>query len=190
MVGLLTLFVLGCACGLAMGLRWITLTTAIASVPLALLLFAPGLIPWNLAQWGLRRVLKKDIDPKLLKQMFRMDWRVLGTSFGISLIGWCGTNLMYYFSCLGFSPNVPVLYVFAVAPLIEMMRILPITASGLGSADMMIIFLFGLIGLPRTSGIMVAMVMNVVLILLPGLIGLVLAGIEHATGPVRVKVGA
>jgi hypothetical protein len=92
-------------------------------------------------------------------------------SIGISLLGWAATNLMYFYSWKAFTENVPILYSFAVAPLINLMRMVPITISGIGSTDIFIVFLFRAVGMQDSDALVGSMVINVVLILIPGVIG-------------------
>ena len=178
-VALLTLFILGLLCAVALGLYKIALLTAALSIPIAVVLFVPRIVPWRLAKWLLRKIARKDLAVDLLHESFRMDAGTLAGCVVLSVLGWCVTNLMYYFACLSFAPNVSVWFLFAVAPLINLMRFLPITVAGLGSADLMTVVLFKLANVNESDAFLVAMTINIVLLALPGLIG---AGLMPMTG--------
>jgi uncharacterized membrane protein YbhN (UPF0104 family) len=81
---------------------------------------------------------------------------------------------MYFYACIAFSPNVNAWYVFATAPLINIVRAIPITISGLGSADALIIYLFADMGMAQSEALAASLIINIFLIALPGLIGAVL----------------
>lgn len=173
-VALFTLCLLGIICGLAIGTYQIVWITSILTIPLGLLLFIPWRLPWNILAKLFKRIVKKDLDVDKLLATFRMD---AGTLFGcviISLIGWGFTNLMYYFACIAFSPAANIWYVFATAPLINIVRAIPLTISGLGSADALIIYLFADMGMAQSEALAASIIVNIFLIALPGLIGVVL----------------
>ena len=170
-IALFSLCLLGIICGLLIGEYLVVWITAAITVPLVLLLFVHWPFPWRVLSRLVKKVLKKDLDAEKLSSTFRMDWITMLGCVGISLIGWLFTNLMYYFAAIAFNPGADVLYVFTVAPLINVMRIIPITISGLGTADALIIYLFANMGLARAEALAASMVINIFLIALPGVIG-------------------
>jgi hypothetical protein len=106
-----------------------------------------------------------------LASTFSLDTGTLLGSIGISFLGWGATNMMYYYAWRAFTENVPLWYSFAVAPLINLMRMLPFTISGIGSTDLFIVYLFRDVGMTDSDALIGSIVINVVLILLPGVIG-------------------
>jgi uncharacterized membrane protein YbhN (UPF0104 family) len=170
-VALFSLSLLGFGCSAAIGTHQLTLVSGILTVALGVLLFIPRIIPW---QWGVylfKKYFRKEMNADRLASTFHLDRVTLLGSIGISLLGWVATNMMYYYSWRAFSPDVPLWYSFAVAPLINLMRMLPMTVSGIGSTDMFIVFLFRTVGMPESVAFAGSMVINVVLIILPGVIG-------------------
>jgi uncharacterized protein (TIRG00374 family) len=172
-VALFTLCLLGIMCGLAIGTYQIVWITSILTIPLGLLLFIPWRLPWNILSKLFNRIVKKDLDVDKLLATFRMDTVTMLGCVLISLIGWGITNLMYYYACLAFSRTANAWYVFATAPLINIVRAIPITISGLGSADALIIYLFADMGMAKSEALAASIIVNIFLIALPGLIGAV-----------------
>ena len=170
-VALFSLCLIGFCCSVAIGSNNLTIITGLLSISLAVLLFFPRLIPW---QWGVflfNRFFHKEMSSDRLTDTFSLDRDTLLGSIGISLLGWLATNLMYYYAWKAFTDTVPLWYSFAVAPLINLMRMLPFTVSGIGSTDLFIVFMFRNVGMTGSDALIGSMVINVVLILLPGLIG-------------------
>lgn len=170
--GLLTLCLLGIACASAIGEWNLAMVTLAFTVPLAVVILFPRLIPWQWASFIFRKLFRKVLRADLLHQTTHLRLSTVGGAVAISVLGWVFTNLMYYFACLAFVPDVSIAYVFAVAPLINLMRVLPVTVSGLGSADMLIVFLFGLVGMANADAFAASMAVNLALLIVPGLIGL------------------
>lgn len=172
MTGLLTLCLMGIVCAAVIGHWQLALLTLALTVPLAVIVVFPRIIPWRWATLLFRKLFRKEMSTEQLHEVSRLGMKTIAGGVAISVIGWMFTNLMYYFACLAFTCDVSVGYVFAVAPLINLMRILPVTVSGLGSADMLIVFLFGLAGISGTDAFAASLVVNVGLLVTPGLIGL------------------
>jgi len=171
LVALLTLCLMGAVCAIPFGSLPLFLVSIGFSVTLGLVLFLPEVVPWGALSWLVRRALRKEMSLERLHSAFHMDAKLLGACVLISLLGWVFTNLMYYFACVMLGCKVAVWYVFAIAPLVNLMRVVPITIAGLGSADLLIISLLGAVGVDETSATMVSMTINIALIALPGVIG-------------------
>jgi len=178
-IALFTLCLLGAFCAGLIGSIPLVLLSTLLALPLALLLLLPKFMPWWLVVFLCRKLLKRNLNIERLQTTFKLEHRTLLVCIVISLIGWLLTNAMYYFACLAFTHDVSFGYVYAVAPLINLIRIVPISISGLGPADLLILFLFGLTGMNESTSLMASMTINVALIALPGLIGAVLMTIQH-----------
>ncbi len=172
-VALFSLCILGVICSLAVGSTSLTLAAVILALPLALLLLKPNLIPWTWGTYLFRLIFRREMHTDRLLAAFRLDMRTLVTCVGISFLGWSVTNLMYYYAWRAFTPDISAWYAFAFAPLINIMRIVPVTVSGLGSADLLIVFLGQSAGMRESDALMGSLTINVALIILPGLIGAV-----------------
>jgi uncharacterized membrane protein YbhN (UPF0104 family) len=173
-VALFTLCLLGIACALVVRAYPLALVTLALTLPIALLLFIPQIVPWN---WGaslFKKLSHRDLSVEQLFATFRLDFHTFLGCVAISLIGWGVTNAMYFFAWAAFSQNVSIWYAFAIAPLINLTRVLPISISGLGSADLLIVFLLRSVNVNDSDALMGSMAINVALIALPGLIGAVL----------------
>ena len=170
-VALFSLCLLGFFCSLAIGTNKLAIITGIITLGLTVLLLWSQIIPWHWGIYLFKKVFRKEMSGNILASTFDLDKQTLLGSIGISLLGWGATNLMYYFSWRAFTENVPIWYSFAVAPLINLMRMLPITISGIGSTDLFIIYLFRPVGMSDSNALMGSMVINAVLIVLPGVIG-------------------
>lgn len=170
-VALFSLCVIGIACSLAVNMMPLAVASAIILLPLAIFLIKPGIIPWNWGAYLFRLIFRKEIHIETLVEAAKIDRATLFATVWISFLGWGVTNLMYYFAWKAFSQSITVWYAFAFAPLINLMRVIPITVSGLGSADLLIVFLGRSVGMPQSEALMGSLVINVVLIVVPGLVG-------------------
>ena len=180
-VALFTLCILGIVCGLKIGAYQIVWMTMALIVPLGLLLFVPWRLPWNLMSKLFTLIFKKNLNIDNLLSTFRMDFGTLLGCFVISLIGWGFTNTMYYYACRAFSANADAWYIFSVAPLINLIRVIPITISGLGTADALIVYLFSSMNVNKSEAMAASMIINLFLIALPGFIGVVLIFFNRKT---------
>jgi uncharacterized protein (TIRG00374 family) len=173
-IALFTLCILGAVCAVLIDSISLALISLFFAIPLMFILLLPQFVPWQLAVILCRKVLKKDLLIDQLRAAFKLDFRTTLVCIIISLAGWFFTNAMYYFACLSFTNNVSFGYVFAVAPLINLVRIIPVSICGLGPADLLILFLFGLTGMDESTSLMASMTINAALIALPGMIGTIL----------------
>jgi uncharacterized protein (TIRG00374 family) len=170
-VALFSLCILGFVCALNIRADEMAWVSALLAIPLGLLLYGRWRYPWVIVSRLFRRFLKREFDADKLIDIFHMDERTLGVTVLVSLIGWIITNATYYYACLTFSKNADLWYISAIAPLINLMRIVPVTVSGLGSADALIVVLFNTMGVLQSESLAASMTSNLALIALPGLIG-------------------
>lgn len=173
-VALFSLFLLGALGGLFCGDRKLALLAAVLIIPTGFILLVPVRWLWKVFSVLVRRLLKKEFDVDLLLTSFHMSLSTFVGALTISVIGWMITNLMYYFAVLSVHAHVELSYVFASAPLINIVRMLPVSISGLGSADALMIELFGAVGIENHLTLAASMIINLTLIVLPGVAGAVL----------------
>lgn len=178
-VALLSISLLGMMSAVIIGNVQVALLISLIVLPLLVVLVWPLRFPWTVVALILNRILRTKFDVDVLVEMFRMKPRVLLGAFAISILGWICTNGMYQAALVCFGADVRLGYVFAVAPLINLCRILPISVSGLGSADALMVYLFAEVGVPAPVTLAAAMIINVVLIAIPGLFGGVLLGLNR-----------
>jgi uncharacterized membrane protein YbhN (UPF0104 family) len=173
-LALFSLFVLGAFGGLLCGDTKLALLAAALTVPTGFIILVPVRWLWKILAVLVKRVLKKDLDVELLLQSFHMS---LPTFFGaliISIVGWMITNLMYFLAVRSVGAHIGMGYTFAIAPLINILRMLPISISGLGSADALMVQLLGGVGIEKNLTLAASMIVNLTLIVLPGAIGAIL----------------
>ncbi|MBV5339614.1 MAG: flippase-like domain-containing protein [Deltaproteobacteria bacterium] len=173
-VALISLFLLGAVGGFMCGETKLAMLAAILIIPAGLILIVPVRWLWNILALLVNRVLKKDLDVDLLLRSFHMS---LSTFFGamfISIVGWMITNLMYFLAVSSVGAHVGMGYVFAIAPSVNILRMLPISISGLGSADALMVQLLGVVGVEQHLTLAASMIVNMTLIVIPGIIGAVL----------------
>lgn len=173
-VALFSLFLLGAIGGFFSGDTKLALLAAALTVPAGIILLVPVRWLWKMLAVLAKRVLHRNLDVELLLRSFHMS---LPTFFGaliISIVGWMITNLMYFLAVWAVGAHIGMGYTFAIAPLINILRMLPISISGLGSADALMVQLLGGVGIEKHLTLAASMIVNLTLIVLPGAIGAVL----------------
>lgn len=173
-VALISLFLLGAVGGFFCGEMKLALFASILIIPPGFILIVRVRWLWKILAVLVNRVLKKDLDVDLLLHSFHMS---LPTFFGamfISIVGWMITNLMYFLAVSSVGAHVGMGYIFAIAPSVNILRMLPISISGLGSADALMVQLLGVVGVGKHLTLAASMIVNLTLIVIPGIIGAVL----------------
>lgn len=173
-VALFSLCLLGAACAAALSLWKLSLAAVVFALPLGALLFWPNVVPWAWAVASSKKFLRRDLHLERLRYAATLDRQTLWVCLVNSLLGWVATNYMYYYACLALSDKASVGRIFAIAPLINLVRVMPITISGLGSADLLMVMLLKPSGITQPQALMASMIINVALIGLPGLWGALL----------------
>jgi uncharacterized protein (TIRG00374 family) len=173
-VALFSLFVLGALGGFLCGATKLALLATILLVPTGLILLVPVPWLWKFLSALVKKVLKKDFNADLLLQSFHMNSSTFCGAMIISLIGWMITNIMYYLAVQSVGAHIGIGFTFAIAPSINILRMLPISISGLGSADALMVQLLGGVGIEKHLTLAASMIVNMTLIVLPGAIGAVL----------------
>lgn len=173
-VALISLFLLGAVGGFLCGEMKLALLATILIVPPGFILIVHVRWLWKILAALVNRMLKKDLDVDLLMNSFHMS---LPTFFGamlISIAGWMFTNLMYFLAVLSVGAHAGMGYIFAIAPSVNILRMLPISISGLGSADALMVQLLEVVGIEKHLTLAASMIVNLTLIVIPGVIGAVL----------------
>ncbi len=173
-IALVTLCFLGAVCALSTGFTRIFAVSLFLGLPFLAVLVIPRVVPWQWASYLFKRLLRKDFQRELLESTFHLDRIAFLNTIILSLLGWGFTNAMYYSACLAFTSEVPSGYIFAIAPLINLARAVPVAVSGLGSVDLLFILLLRKVGVAESIGMMASLVVDMSLVILPGVIGAVL----------------
>ena len=174
LVGLASVFLLGGVAALAQG---ISLYTAI-SLPLAALFLGvvafPRVVPWPLFDRLQQRLFRNRIDVGKLRAAFSVAVRRKLGALGISLLGWLVTAAVFHLVCTAFALPVRFSYVIALVPLITLARILPITVSGLGTQEALVVHLFSGMGITASDALLVSLAFTLLTTFIPGAIGLLI----------------
>jgi uncharacterized protein (TIRG00374 family) len=173
-VALFSLFALGALGGFLSGDTKLALLAALLLVPTGFILFVPVPWLWKILAGLVKKVLKKDFEVDLLLRSFHMSLSTFCGAMAISILGWMITNLMYYLAVRSVGAHIGIGFTFAIAPMVNILRMLPISISGLGSADALMVQLLGNVGIEKHITLAASMIVNFTLIVLPGAIGAVL----------------
>jgi uncharacterized protein (TIRG00374 family) len=172
LLGLLSVFLLGTFAALSRNLSAYVYVTAPLALAFFVLSFFPQVVPWRLLERLQVRVLKNRLLIGKLRSAFSVHLSQRIGCLLVSFVGWLVTSLIFYLLCLAFSVQISYLYVVALAPLLTIARLVPITVSGLGTQEALIIYLFSQAGISATSALVVSLSFTVITTFLPGLVGL------------------
>ncbi len=172
LLGLLSVFILGTLAALSQDLH----QYAYVTVPLGIVLFIPSffpqVLPWTLLERLQGRLLRDRLIVRKLRAAFSVDLKQRVLCLLVSFVGWLVTSLIFYLLCLAFSIPISYIHVVALAPLLTIARLVPITVSGLGTQEALIMYLFSQSGISVTSALVVSLSFTVVTTFIPGLVGL------------------
>lgn len=151
---------------LAAGLA--SLACAATTVPF----WAPRLVPWRLAL----RVLAPghEADDATIAAVSRPPVGRLALVYAVSIVGWFVTYAVLYLASRAVGADVEAGYLFAIAPLTSLARMVPISAGGVGLGEVTYAALLGRAGVPTEVASQAALVALALIVLVPGAIGLVL----------------
>ena len=96
----------------------------------------------------------------------------LAYATALSVAGWLVTYVQLYLIFRGLRVEVSVLYVFAAAPFLTLVRLFPFALQGLGTDELAICFVFAQAGVGYEESMAAALLYRLILIILPGLAGL------------------
>ncbi len=101
-------------------------------------------------------------------------------ALAISVLGWALTYFQMYLCFRSINVDMSLPYVFAVAPLLTLIRLFPLTLSGIGSDEAALCYFFQQAGASMEEILASALLYRFFVLILPGLIGLcLLAGIKR-----------
>lgn len=132
----------------------------------------PRLMPWR---WVVRVLAPRaEIAEERLAAAATASWGLLIAVWAISLGAWMLTFTIVYLCCLGFGADVGPAYVFALAPLATLARLVPISAGGIGLGEVTLVALLVRAGVSQQVAAQAALAQMALLLLIPGTVGLVL----------------
>jgi uncharacterized membrane protein YbhN (UPF0104 family) len=172
-MAIFAVLILGFLSSLVLGLHVFSIPFAALIVFFYFITFHPRSIPWGVFNWGMRLIKKKKLDPGKLSETYRIPPGLKVSALLISLVGWVITYVQFYILCLAFSVNVGFFYVLAIAPIITLARLFPLTFIGLGSQEVVVAYLFSLISITATMSVLVSLSFTVLNLVIPGIFGLI-----------------
>jgi uncharacterized protein (TIRG00374 family) len=163
---------------------------------LAVLVLAPAtillLLPWltDKVSWcrnffqAATRIGRGKLNFLTVIRETRISRDKLVWAWAISVLGWALTYGQMYLCFQAIDVSVPLFYVFAVSPLITLVRLFPFTLGGIGSDEAALCYFFLQAGATLEEILAAALIYRVLTIILPGLIGLFLLA-----GTKRIETG-
>ena len=100
--------------------------------------------------------------------------RYLFLFFLLSVINWICIYLVMYVIGLSLGIEAPFVYYLAILPLGTIVGMIPISISGIGTRDAVLISLFGLFGYPAAKVFSMSLINLVLVGLIPSVIGIIL----------------
>ena len=108
----------------------------------------------------------------------------LALANAIGVMGWVFDVAFTYVLALSLSINAPFYFMFIVLPIINILEILPVSISGIGTRDAALIFLFSFIGIGTEAAVAFSIVFLVFGLWFFGLIG----GLIFLRNPVDISI--
>jgi len=141
-----------------------------ASAPL----IAPSIVPWRLA---MRVLAGPDTDPAVLRRAVRTPARTLVSVLAVSTVGWALTFSVILACCRAAGAPVATAEVYALAPLVSLSSLVPISLAGLGLTQVTMALLLSRTGATPSEAIS-ASFFQLAVNLTPGLLGLALYAVS------------
>ncbi|MBI4470854.1 MAG: flippase-like domain-containing protein [Acidobacteria bacterium] len=179
-VGLITLLLLACGATTAFDLQLPeapllpTLTFLLAGTLFAnLLLFHERTLAWLrnlLARWNLTKLETAVGGAHEALTVYRRRPGSVAAAIGLSLLFDAALMFFNYLNAVAIGHPVSLKYFFAFVPIVSIVSMLPVTLYGLGIREYSVVYLFGQVGLPRESALLLSLLALVVpaIVSLPG----------------------
>lgn len=133
-------------------------------------LIVPVIVPWRLV---VRVLGGRDVPSDSLQRAVRTPWPVLAPVLAVSFAGWLVTYTVVFSCCRAAGAQVGASYVYAMAPLITLTSLIPISLAGLGLSQVTMSWLLVRAGVPQPIAISAAF-FQLAVNLAPGVVGIVL----------------
>ena len=125
---------------------------------------------------GATKLIRNKLDFLKVVEQANPSKRRLATAVALSVAGWLLTYLEMYLCFRAVGVQIPLLYVFSVAPLLTLVRLFPFTLSGVGSDEAAMWYFFSRAGAELEGILAGAFVFRLVILILPGITGLFILG--------------
>ncbi len=174
-MALLAIFIIGSCAAVYLDMYLLALFSVICGVLLLLVVFYPNVAPWNLFNRLFHFLTKKNLEIEKLKDSFALSNRIKLITLSISIFAWIISYLQFYVVCESLSVEISLIYILAVASLINLSILFPLTLNGIGSGEAMMVYLFSLVNISPTLAIVISLLYTqVITTIIPGLFGLVI----------------
>lgn len=171
-VALLSVFVIGSLAAFLFELYILSIFSLTLALLFLIMIFFPKIMPWGVLNKLFFIFIKIKLDEGKLASSFRLPNRIKLITLFISIFAWIITYFQFFIICQSFYIKISLIYILAVAPLINLAVLFPFTLNGLGSGEAVMAYLFGLIHIPPTLAILVSFLYSQILTtLIPGLFG-------------------
>ncbi len=174
-MALLAIFIIGSFAAVYLDMYLLALFSVLCGVILVVIVFYPDVAPWKLFNRMFYFLTKRNLEVEKLKSSFALSNRIKLITLSISIFAWIISYLQFYAICESLSVEISLIYILAVASLINLSILFPLTLNGIGSGEAMMVYLFGLVNISPTLAIVISLLYTQVLTtMIPGLFGLVI----------------
>ena len=170
-MALFSIFIIGSLAALFLKFYALSIFSGILALFLSIAFLYPSVMPWSSLNRLIYKFLRINLEENKLASSFAVSSSVKIKTFLISIFAFIVLYFQFYMLCKSFSIDVTFFYVLAVAPLMNLALMFPLTLNGLGSGEAMIVYLFNLINISPTLTIVVSLLSQVINAIIPGLIG-------------------
>jgi len=173
-MALFSTFFIGILAALYLKIYILSFVSFLLAVFIVLIFIYPHKMPWNYLNKIVSKFLKIQLDENKLALSFAVSNGIKLKTFLLSILAFILLYFQFYLLCLSFSIKITFIYVLAVAPLLNLAVLFPLTLNGLGSGEAMTIYLFNLINISPSMSIVVSLLSQVVNAVIPGLFGFII----------------
>lgn len=172
LAGLLGLLILGAVAAALHGYYGFLAFFGFFIVLLGVPLFFPKVVPWSWGNKLLKRMKRSTFDVDRIKQVFVENSTVKYFAVLLSVFAWVVSYIHLYFIARLFALELNPLFLFSVAPLINLSRLFPLSWSGIGVQEGVTAYLFSLAGITPAVSVVISLMFTIMTTVIPGLIGL------------------
>ena len=179
-IALASIAVLGIPCALFSGKLVYAGLSLLVLLPAFLTLGLPVLAEHafflkKLFEWA-TKIMRNKFDFSKAVEQINPGGGKLAAALALSVAGWLLTYFQMYLCFRAVGVQIPLLYVFSVAPLLTLVRLFPFTLSGVGSDEAAMWYFFSRAGAELEGILAGAFVFRLVILILPGITGLFILG--------------
>jgi len=173
-IALFSIFLLGSFAALFIKNYYLAIFSFIIALFTLIIIFKNEKIPWKLVHKYSLKILGIHLDSEKLRNTFSISHQNKVFTIFLSIIASMITFFQLYITCLSFNLDVSILYIFAIAPLLNIAILFPLTLNGLGSGETAMVYLLGLAGVSPTLSIVVSLFSQILYSFIPGFFGLLI----------------